>query len=298
MIWPRTASAQLVLALVLLVSSIGGGIGPSSPASAAGTPLRQVDWNVVLANDPAVTIDPTAFQPGVRIGPYVQVTQPGSRTMTVEGYATLDDVLYADLDGDGAEEAVIPLSSGGTGGLIGYLLFREATPAPKLTIAQDGYKLGFEVDRNRLVISQPNYVGFEPNCCPSSTTRTVNKLEGDQLVVIASETFPNDVQEPTVWAFYQALSEKRYADAYDFLSPSFQASNPFDRWKAGYATTQSIEVETAQGVTPNEVAIVLTAVDARQGGGTVTRKFKGAWTLEWSADKKRWLLDKARIEPA
>ena len=298
MIWPRTASAQLVLALVLLVSSIGGGIGPSSPASAAGTPLRQVDWNVVLANDPAVTIDPTAFQPGVRIGPYVQVTQPGSRTMTVEGYATLDDVLYADLDGDGAEEAVIPLSSGGTGGLIGYLLFREATPAPKLTIAQDGYKLGFEVDRNRLVISQPNYVGFEPNCCPSSTTRTVNKLEGDQLVVIASETFPNDVQEPTVWAFYSALNAHEYEDAYAFYSPAFQAANPFERWKAGYATTQSIDVQTSPGSSPTEVLIVLTATDTRPGGGTVTHRFRGAWTLVWSADQKRWLLDKASIAPA
>ena len=37
---------------------------------------------------------------------------------------------------------------------------------------------------------------------------------------------------------------------------------------------------------------------ARPGGGTVTQKFKGSWTLVWSADQKRWLLDKASITPA
>ena len=69
-------------------------------------------------------------------------------------------------------------------------------------------------------------------------------------MTLATETEPNDVQEPTVWSFYQAISERRYEDAYEFFSPAFKAANPFDRWKDGYATTQSIEVETAPGATP------------------------------------------------
>ena len=44
--------------------------------------------------------------------------------------------------------------------------------------------------------------------------------------------------------------------------------------------------------------IKLTATDSRPGGGTITQRFKGAWTLIWSAEKKRWLLDKASIQPA
>jgi hypothetical protein len=285
------------MVLVLLALSTAGS-GVSAPANAAGLPLRQMDWPAVLASDPAVTIDPDAFRPPGETGPYVHVTTSRSQADVVEGYASTSDVLYADLDGDGAEEAVIPIYSGGTAGNVGFLLYREDSPAPKLVLAQDGYKLGFEVERDSLVISEASYIGFEPNCCPSAITRTTNRLDGDRLVAVTTEIVPNDVQESTVWAFYRALSERQYDDAYAFYSPAFKANQPFDRWKAGYATTQSIEVETSPGPTQNEVQIELTSVDARPGGGTVTRKFRGTWTLIWSAEQRRWLLDKARIEPA
>jgi hypothetical protein len=284
----------LIVALVGTVWSSGGSV----PVSAAGVPLRQVDWADVLANDPNVIVDPDAFRPPGDTGPYVKVESTQMRGDDVAGYASIHDVLYADLDGDGAEEAVIPIYSGGTAGTIGYLVYREGSPAPNLVIAQGGYKMGFEIEGNRLVIYEASYVGFEPNCCPSAVNRTVNALEGDHMIVVASEVQPNDVQEPTVIGFYHALSDKRFEDAYDFFSPAQKAANPFDRWKAGYATTQSIDVETETGATPNEVLITLTAVDARQGGGTVIRKFRGAWNLIWSADQKRWLLDSAHIEAA
>ena len=60
-------------------------------------------------------------------------------------------------------------------------------------------------------------------------------------------------------------------NAYAFYTPTFQAANPFERWKAGYATTQSIEVQTTPGRVPTEVLIELTATDTRPGGGTVIR---------------------------
>jgi hypothetical protein len=304
--WRRSAGAGrsvLVLAVVtLLAASVGTGIPTSAwaitPVRAASTPLREVNWPSVLEQDPNVTVDPTAFRPPGEAGPYVKVSLPGSRGAALEGYALTESVEYADLDGDGPEEAVMPVFSGGTAGLLGFLLFREAVQAPKLTLIETGYKLGFTIDGRRLVIHRPNYVGFEPNCCPSSTTHMTTVLEGDRLAVIATETDPNDVQEPTVWAFYSALQDRRYEDAYAFYTPAFQAANPFDRWKAGYASTQNLDVQTSPGAIPTEVLIELTATDSRPGGGTVTRRFRGAWTLIWSADQKRWLLDKARIEAA
>lgn len=276
--------------------------GDTRVAWAASTPLRSVNWLAVLGNDPAITLDPTAFRPPGESGPYIKALVPGSRSELLEGYALIDSVQYADLDGDGAEEAIIPVSSGGTAGLLGFLLFREGTPAPRLALAETGYKLSFTIEERQegrqLAIYRPNYVGFEPNCCPSSTTRTLTRLEGDRLVVVATETEPNDVQEVTVWAFYAALQDGRFEEAYDFYTPAFKAANPFDRWKAGYATTQSIEVETSPGATPAEVRILLTATDSTPGGGSVTRRFRGSWTLVWSAEQKRWLLDRARIEAA
>jgi hypothetical protein len=284
----------LLIALALTAAMSLLAVTPRS-IDAAGTPLRQVDWPAVLANDPTITVDPDAYQlPGGNPGPYIRVTAPNGEE--VQGYVTPDDILYGDLDGDGADEAVLFVYSGGTGGSFGFMVYREGTPDPKRALIYTGYKLGGKIEDGHLIVYEPYYVGFEANCCPSATVRTVNALNGNQLVALATEVQPNDVQEPTVWSFYEALSEKRYDDAYAFFSPAFKASNPFERWRAGYASTQSIEVETQPGTVPTEVLIDLKATDRQPGGGTVTRRFRGAWSLVWSGEQKRWLLDRAKIE--
>src|SRR5260221_245111 len=110
---------RAVLALVLIVGLTLAAY-PRAVTYAAGTPLRQVDWPSVLANDPGITIDPNAYQMPVDIGPYISVAAPGSQQGdALEGYASINDIKYADLDGDGAEEAVVPIESGGTGGSFG-----------------------------------------------------------------------------------------------------------------------------------------------------------------------------------
>jgi len=290
----------LVLVLVsgMLLASGLMGLGGVRPVSAARVPLRQVDWLAVIKSDPRITIDPDAYKLPGGDWPFITVAASHGPDDTLSGYLLADDPVYGDLDGDGAEEAVLPIDSGGTGGTLGFLLYREGDPSPKLVGVATGYKMGFSMEGNRLAIVEPYYVGFEANCCPSAIVKTLNVLKGNDLIIVTTETSPNDVQEPTVWSFYQAISEKRFEDAYAFYSPAFQAANPFERWKAGYANTQSIEVETSPGATPNDVQIKLTSVDARPGGGTATQRFKGTWTLVWSADQKRWLLDKASISPA
>ena len=291
----RPVLALLAIAVIAgMVLSVGGW----RPVSAAVVPLRLVDWVTVLRNDPAITIDPDAYQLPGAYKPSISVNAPGAPDGTLNGYALIDDVIYGNLDSSGSEEAIVLVDSGGTGGLLGFLVFREGDPAPRLSLVRTGYKIGVTLDGNKVVISEPNYVGFEANCCPSSITRTSNVLEGDRLVTVSTEVEPNDVQEPTVWSFYLALTDKRYEDAYEFLSAAYQAANPFSQWKDGFANTQSVEVDTSQGRTPNEVLVQLAATDARPGGGTITRRFKGTWTLVWSAEKKRWLLDTASIQPA
>ncbi len=290
----------VALTVALIVGVVAGSLPPGSSRSvaAAGTPLRQVDWQQTLASEPRITIDPGAFPiPGIT-GPYVRIAPQSLGADSLEGYALIEDAAFADLDSDGAEEAIIPVASGGTAGLLGIMLYHEDASGPRLVLVETGYKMSFTIEGSRLVIYQPNYIGFEPNCCPSSMTRTTTTLQGNSLVPWATEIEPNDVQEMTVSAFYRALSDRQYDAAYGFLSPTYQANNPFEQWKAGYATTQSIEVETATGAAPTEVLIELTAVDRRSGGGTVTQRFRGSWALVWSGDQKRWLLDRPRIQQA
>lgn len=295
--WAAGQRVLMLLSVVVLTLGVTG-LGAGRSARAEKVPLRQVDWLAVVQFDPNIALDTSAYPLPGGNWPFIETPVTDAPDETLSGYAMVDAVVYGDLDGDGAEEAVVPVDSGGTGGMLGFLLFREADPAPKLVLVKSGYKLGVSVEENQLAISEPHYVGFEANCCPSATVRTLNTLQGDRLVTLTTETTPNDVQEPTVWSFYAAVGDRRYDEAYEFLSPAQQASNPFDRWKAGYANTQSIEVETAPGSTPNEVRIVLTSVDSRPGGGTVTQRFAGTWTLIWSAEQKRWLLDKPSIRAA
>ena len=46
-----------------------------------------------------------------------------------------------------------------------------------MVLVYTGYKIGVAIEGDQVVIHEPNYVGFEPNCCPSSISRTLNALQ-------------------------------------------------------------------------------------------------------------------------
>jgi hypothetical protein len=281
-------SFVLLLVLALSVSVM------ARPAAAA--PLRGTDWNAVLLADARIRVQQDVAPPPVlAVGPYVTAQGRGEE---VSGYAATLDVLYGDLDANGTEEAVIPIQSGGSAGLVGYLVYREAGERPLLVAAISGYRLALEMVQGTLMVTAPRYVGFEPNCCPSAEIITTLVLAGNEMVELEERVRPNvPAQEATVLAYYQALNERRLADAYSFLSPAFQARYPFNGWAAGYASTMRVTVEQARGqLLPDAVAVTIVAVDRAPNGTMVTRRYGGAWHLVWSPTALRWLLDRADIE--
>jgi hypothetical protein len=280
---------SFVLLLVLALSV------PVMARPAAAAPLRGTDWNAVLASDPRVRVQQElASSQALALGPYITVQGFGQE---VAGYAATQNVLYGDLDADGDEEAVIPVQSGTAAGLAGFLVHREVEERPLLVAAVAGNRLGIEMVQGTLMVTTPHYAGFEPNCCPSAQIVTVHVLAGNELVEIDERTRPNpSAQEATVLAYYQALNERRIADAYAFLSPAFQARYPFSAWTASYASTQRITVEQVRGqLLPDAVAVTIVSVERLPNGMTVTRRFGGAWHLVWSPTSLRWLLDRADI---
>ena len=286
--------ALLLVAIAALLAT-GPPLASAAVARAVGTPLRQVEWEAVLASEPGLTYADEPLFPASSFRRFVSLS---SGDGDVAGYPSLEDIDYGDLDGDGAEEAIIPLFSGGTAGTVGLLLYREGPDRPKLILGRDGYKLGMRIEGGRLILSEPSYVGFEPNCCPSASTIATFRLVGDRLERQTFEVEPNDAQEVTVYGFYAALSDGNLADAYEFYSPALKAANPFDRWREGYRDTLRLEVDTRSGPAPNVVAVDLSATDRVPGGGTVTRRFTGTWTVIWSPEARRWLLEKAQIAEA
>jgi hypothetical protein len=268
---------------------------------AQGMPLREVDWLAVLRAEPSARLGsdcPPGF--GGR-GPCLAVDLGPE---ALGGYPLVDNVLYGDLDGDGRDEAVIPVFSGGTAGTIGFLVYRAAEPRPRLAVSQTGYKIGLHIADGRLVVDQPYYFAGDPNCCPTAMVRTPYRLVGDALVpgadawVSVSDERPLTAAEVVVRGFYNALNFHRLPEAYAFLSPRFQATNPFDAWAGGYLNTESIEVETRPGPTADSVAVKLEAVDRYYPDTRETRRFAGTWRLVPSeAAPLGLLLDQATIGP-
>jgi hypothetical protein len=104
--------------------------------------------------------------------------------------------LYADVTGDRREEAVLPITSGGTQGNLAYLVFtmREGVPALVLirtagTSSAGGIRLS--VEDGELVETAAVYDDEDPLCCPSELRRTIFRWDGKQLQVQKEEKLPN-----------------------------------------------------------------------------------------------------------
>src|SRR5438105_1346782 len=104
-----------------------------------GLDMRTLDWFKVVTTDPNLTYDPSIPPPpGVQVGPYVTLKKDANAA----GHALVenDRILFMDMSGDGQEEAVISLFSGGTAGNLGLLVYTAVHNAPALADALPGYK--------------------------------------------------------------------------------------------------------------------------------------------------------------
>lgn len=262
---------------------------PTKPPSGANLgSLRKVDWKAVLAKDPDIERQSI---PSTALGDlWVK-----HKTAGAEGYPLLENVLYGDLRGDGNEEAVITLESGGTAGTIGFLVYEPTASGPRIAAAKTGQKLDAQIQEGQLVVQESIYAGWEPNCCPSSFQITRYRLQGETLASVGTERQPQpEAKVQTVEYYYGLLNQKEYAQAYTFLSPAVQAANPYSQWVAGYASTENTDAIVEQGP-DDSVAVTLTATERAAEGRTQLRHFEGRWFLAFSEQRNQWLLDRAQI---
>ena len=256
---------------------------------------RAWDWSRVVATDPALAHPDVPGFGGINFGPYVEA-RGAAGLVAAQGYAMTApaDMAFADLDGDGADEAAIHLFSGGTAGNTGLLVYKTGDGYPRLAAFMGGYKVWARADGRELLVTEPIYAGWEPNCCPSGYSETHYRLEAGRLVPTRRvEAGHEETRALTVEQFYALLGRKEYAAAYAFLSPAFTAANPFASWRAGYESTETIEARVTE-LPDGLVGVELTAVDRTQAGA-VTRRYRGTWSLVWSSAASQWLLDRAEI---
>lgn len=265
----------------------------NTPAAEAGD-LHDVDWNAYLAASPDFEHPADVPPLPVESGPYLEVEGEDG----VAGYAMTEGILYGDFSGDGRDEAVISLYSGGTAGNLGLLVYREGDDGPELVTVLPGYKIGAVADGDALVVREPHYAGWEPNCCASGMRETRYILDDEGLVVVAE----SDEGEPaarsmTVDKFYELLAARDFEEAYTFLSAAAQAREPYDDWVAGFDATESFTATTTDLPATGAVGVHLEATDSGPSGPT-TRTYVGQWTLVWSAERGQWLLDEGELVEA
>jgi hypothetical protein len=99
-------------------------------------------------------------------------------------------IIFADLTGDGVEEAVVPISSGGTGGNVAYAVFgyRNGDLKEILEVKPEAGRVTVAVENGVLVDTQPIYGPEDPLCCPSQLQHTYYRWDGEDLVVDHQET--------------------------------------------------------------------------------------------------------------
>jgi len=259
-----------------------------------GFDMRSVDWFKVVTTDPHLKYDASIQPPsGVQVGPYVT-----SKTNTnLAGHALVekDRILFMDMSGDGQEEALISLYSGGTAGNLGLLIYTAINNTPTLADSLAGYKIGGVADGNNLKVTEPIYQGWEPNCCPSGFFVTRYRLQNNKLAQVSRDEQPiPEARKLTVDKFYELLQNRNYTDAYNnFLSPNYRSGSPYNQWLAGYANTVAFTYTTNDNP-DGSVSVELVSTD-KTASGNVTHHFVGTWRLVWysTARFKQWVLDSA-----
>ena len=103
--------------------------------------------------------------------------------------------IYADVTGDSREEALLPISSGGSLGNVAYEVFtlRDGTPFVILAATRDQTTVGgilLRVEDGTLVRTAGRYGPDDPRCCPSMLVRTTYRWDGKQLQVAKEEEVP------------------------------------------------------------------------------------------------------------
>jgi hypothetical protein len=267
---------------------------PASTATSSSQPqtLQQTNWSEVLKKDPnlQVTNDNNTAQPYISI----KGAEGGG------GYPLQDAIVYLDLDGDNNVEAVIPLMSGGTAGVTAFLVYRSATDSstggPQFVTGGIGYKLQLTAQNGQLLAISALYSQGVPNCCPNAYDLVTYSLKGNKLVTVSERVEGvAEYMEETVSHYYTLLNSRRFEEAYQLLSPTYRAANPYQKWVAGYANTRKVEAKVSAVGRPNLVQIDLTSQDATTGGGVITRHWQGTWLLQWQQATSVWLLHEASI---
>jgi hypothetical protein len=183
----RRARAITLTAISIAIGGLLSGCGGGSGAK-SGTPTRQAS--------PAATSSASATPSlGIRTLDLSKVPDVRDLVASTGGAYEQSGVIYADLTADGIDDAVVPISSGGTLGDVAFIVLASDGIGTKtlLKVAPtDGPGgLAVAVVGGQLVMTRPIYGPEDPNCCPSSLRKTTYAWDGSAFAVQSETTEAN-----------------------------------------------------------------------------------------------------------
>lgn len=203
--------ALAALGVMAALVALAGNPEPARPADAAvgdGTPdgpadVRSIDFATLAQPGTACTDAVTGAPPRL-----IAVAGGASEVLDEQSFAQLEvdgEVLYADLDDDGEDEAVVhaQCAYGANGvqdtvqvwSLNGRLpMLIDTITGPPEDVADDSSLppavQDVAVDGDELLITFTHYGDDDPNCCPSSQTVVTYALDGGLVPVGDPSTGP------------------------------------------------------------------------------------------------------------
>jgi hypothetical protein len=171
-------------------------LGVALVVAACGTGQEQ-EPGTTPTSSPAATSSPspkptatTVSNPDISGVDFSQVPAVEDLLKNSGGRLLPQEIIFADLTGDGVDEAVVPISSGGTGGDVAYAVFgyRGGDLEKILVVKPEAGRVMVSVEDGVLVETQPVYAPEDPLCCPSQLRHTYYRWDGSELVVDHQET--------------------------------------------------------------------------------------------------------------
>jgi hypothetical protein len=157
---------------VLAISTIFAALG-AARAGAAVLPQARIDAAIASAKNVRRKPPPT---PG---SPYSYYAVDGS---AAQGFLnpTLDDYGYL---ANGTDVLIVPMVSGGSGGIMYTLLFTSIATKPAFIgyVPSTSGHLNVYIDEGRLMVETPVFKGKDFSCCPSGHHTVVYDVVGTAL---------------------------------------------------------------------------------------------------------------------
>ncbi|MGB2694323.1 MAG: hypothetical protein WBD55_03950 [Dehalococcoidia bacterium] len=185
----------VVLALPMLVIALAMACGDgndgndgqpaSTPTATAGELPATPTMPAVLT--PAAT--PTNAGPDADIHAVDLATRPEVENFvgSYGGEADVDRIRYGDLTGDGRDEAVLPIDSGGSLGDLAIFAFGYVDGQLKQLVlalpAQPRSGVSARIQNGRLITTEAYFADDDPLCCPSQIRRVTYRWNGSILVI-------------------------------------------------------------------------------------------------------------------